>query len=133
MKGRSILSSAGHPPALFKPAGETRWSFVAPNEDRQDAKPQAGLPLAVAPDTVYASRVLPAASGDRLFIYTDGVTETRDPAGELFGDDRLRRVLDGGAGASLAQLKSAVLEALREHAGDGPPQDDVTIIAMEVR
>ncbi len=73
------------------------------------------------------------SSGDRLFVYTDGVTEAPNPLGELFGTRRLVAVLDANAGAPLGGIKSAVLQALREHAGNGLTHDDVTLIAMEVR
>ena len=62
-----------------------------------------------------------------------GVTEAPSAAGELFGDRRLHDVLDANAGASVTELKSAVLQALHEHTGNGLTHDDVTLIAMEVR
>ena len=48
-------------------------------------------------------------------------------------DARLREVLDAHADAPLAELKSAVLQALNRHTADGLTHDDVTLIAMEVR
>ncbi|HUU60019.1 MAG TPA: PP2C family protein-serine/threonine phosphatase, partial [Phycisphaerae bacterium] len=128
----AYLSRAGHPPVLRKRANEESWSVVAP-DNNGGRLPNTDLPLAVAPEAVYRQQVIPATSGDRLFIYTDGVTEAPSAAGELFGDRRLHDVLDANAGASVTELKSAVLQALHEHTGNGLTHDDVTLIAMEVR
>ena len=52
----------------------------------------AGLPLGVF-DRPYEEQVVPLDAGDVWFFCTDGVTEARNPAGELYGDDRLRAAL----------------------------------------
>ena len=129
-----ILSLAGHPPVLLNRRGTSSWSAAGLNENCDISRgPNAGLPLAVEPDTAYGQQVIPVTSGDRLFVYTDGVTEAPNPAGELFGVRRLAAVLDTNAGSALGGLKSAVLRALREHTGNGLTHDDVTLIAMAVR
>jgi len=129
-----ILSLAGHPPVLLNRKNKSSWSAARLNGSSGEPRgPDAGLPLAVDPDTVYGQQVIPVTSGDRLLVYTDGVTEAPSPMGELFGVQRLAAVLDANAGAPLPGLKSAVLLALREHTGNGLTHDDVTLIAMEVR
>jgi len=129
-----FLSQAGHPPILLNRKGRSSWSAVGlDGSSVEPREPNVGLPLAVAPETVYQQQVIPITSGDRLFVYTDGVTEAPNRLGELFGTRRLTAVLDANAGAPLPCLKSAVVEALREHTGNGLTHDDVTLIAMEVR
>jgi len=58
-----------------------------------------------------------AASGDRLLVYTDGVTEAPDRGGNLFGMEGLRNVLNACRAARLPELKRAVLTALKLHTG----------------
>ena len=73
------------------------------------------------------------AAGDRLFVYTDGVTETPSPEGELFGAGRLQQVLDAEPNLPLPEVKSTVLRALQRHSGHDLTHDDVTLIALEIR
>jgi sigma-B regulation protein RsbU (phosphoserine phosphatase) len=132
--GELSVSYAGHPPFLLRRANERTWSVAEPDdEDDQRDAPPTDLPLAVIPDAAYRRQVIPVASGDRLFVYTDGVTEAPDPDGNLFGTKRLRRVLEANGDAPLPQLKSALLDALHRHTGNGLTHDDVTLIAIEVR
>ncbi len=71
------------------------------------------------------------APGDRLVLYTDGVTEAMDRSGELFGEERLRRVgLEAVAGGAL-HVQQRVLERVTEFCG-GVFQDDATILVVAV-
>lgn len=58
-----------------------------------EALGNGGLPIGVLPDADFATLTCPFRSGDRLVLVTDGVTETADPDGRMFGDDRLRALL----------------------------------------
>jgi sigma-B regulation protein RsbU (phosphoserine phosphatase) len=70
--------------------------------------------------------------GDRLFIYTDGIIDTPNPAGESFGLVRLKDTLDANTAAPLSELKSAVLKTLHRFSGKGLTHDDVTLMALEI-
>jgi serine phosphatase RsbU (regulator of sigma subunit) len=67
--------------------------------------------------------------GDTLLAYTDGVTEARNPAGEFFGEKRLRSILQA-QDASAAALVTGVMGALHEHIAGAEPHDDVTMLAV---
>jgi len=90
------------------------------------------IPLAIAPDTLYGQLSIPLAPGDRLFVYTDGITEAPSPEGDVFGYARLKNVLDANRKAPLSELKSAVLRAVRQHTKKGLSHDDATLIALEI-
>jgi len=126
------FSYAGHPPMLYKPVSQKGWSPVIAGGDA-DGGGTTGLPLAVDPTARFTQRAFRAAAGDRLFIYTDGVTEAPNAAGKLFGTRRLKEILDANGQAPLPQLKAAVLAALHRHTRNGLTHDDVTLIALEVR
>ena len=128
------VSYAGHPPVLYRRAGDKAWSFARPPErkGRSGGFP-LNIPLAVDLDTHYGQLSIPMDTGDQLFVYTDGIIDTPDPGGENFGLERLKDVLDANAGVSLSELKSAVLAALTQYAQKDLDHDDVTLIALEIR
>ncbi len=130
---KAYLSYAGHPPVLYKGKADSVWSFIVPSE--QNLYPLGllhGLPLAVDAEASYSHIEMPMVTGDRLFIYTDGITECPNPEGELFGQDRLKTLLDSNANAPLAELKLKVLQALAGHCRKDFSHDDVTLIALQI-
>ena len=74
---------------------------------------------------------MPVGPGDVLVFYTDGITEARNPSGELFGDDRLRELLAGCARLSAEECASQVLQAARQFAA-GSLGDDVALLVLRV-
>jgi sigma-B regulation protein RsbU (phosphoserine phosphatase) len=93
-------AAAGHPAMLLLREGKV--SEIAEN----------GLPLAAASLDSYEEIRLALMSGDRFLLYTDGLVEARDGAGEMFGKDRLSQTLAATAKlpteAAAAQIMSAV-------------------------
>ena len=71
--------------------------------------------------------------GDRLLLYTDGVTEADNAAGELFSASRLRNVPARSTGVSLDGLLGEIMSAVAARAGDSPQADDITVMAIEYR
>ena len=90
------------------------------------------IPLAVESDTLYGQLTIPMTIGDQLFVYTDGIIDAPSPGGKSFGLARLKDVLDANAGASLSNLKSAVLKTLNQYTEKELTHDDVTLIALEI-
>jgi sigma-B regulation protein RsbU (phosphoserine phosphatase) len=120
---------AGHHPMLIQRGNERDWQPV----ELDDAGGNANLPLGVVPDATYSQRCTPLTSGDRLFLYTDGLTEAPRSDGERFGEDRLRAVLRDEAHTDLPSLKQSVLDAALDFSGGRFEHDDVTLIALQVR
>ena len=125
----AYFSYAGHYPVLLRRRGDQHWTPVT--LDTPVSK-LANLPLGVDADVTYEQRKLPVKSGDQLLFYTDGVIETPDRNGQLFGRARLDAVLNEVGKADPFALKSAVLTALRRHAAGELAHDDVTLLAIEV-
>lgn len=119
---------------LYKRRTDTAWSdAIAPDRKTGTNHLPMNLPLDVFPDTEYSQFAIRMAPGDRLLVYTDGITEASNAEGERFGIARLKNVLEKNVSAPLSALKSKVLEALSMHTNNGSIQDDVTLITMEIR
>ena len=130
---KALVSYAGHPPLLYKRSTDEMWSFATPpvREAKSDCHP-INLPFAIFSNTQYRQFAIPLEPRDRLFVYTDGITEAFSPEGELFGKDRLKNILDKNGTLPLDELKSAVLRALHQHTKKELIHDDVTLIALEI-
>ncbi len=71
--------------------------------------------------------------GDRLFLYTDGVTEAMDPDGGQFGEGRLKESLDSFGGASVDGMLGKLRSDLDAFASGAPQHDDITMMAVELK
>lgn len=88
-----------------------------------------GLPLGVIEGTAYPETSIFLEFGDQLVLYTDGITETHGPAGELFGEDRVDLVLSH-CGLDSSVLMQKLLAAVEQFADGVPPHDDQTVIVL---
>jgi sigma-B regulation protein RsbU (phosphoserine phosphatase) len=70
--------------------------------------------------------------GTVVVIGTDGVTETRNPAGELFGSERVREAIRSNADKSAAGIQSAVIDAVQTFRRQAPQEDDVTLAVVKL-
>jgi sigma-B regulation protein RsbU (phosphoserine phosphatase) len=132
-ESKARISYAGHPPVLYRRAGDKAWSYAKPSgrKGQTDGFP-LNIPLAIDLDTLYGQITISMIPGDRLFVYTDGIIDTPSPEGESFGLARLKDALDANTGVPLSELKSAVLKTLHQYSGKELIHDDVTLIALEI-
>ncbi len=113
--------SAGHPPAI-----------LVPSEGPPTALPSAGFPVGLVAEAEYDERQHVLVPGDRLYVYTDGVSEAaREPEGEL-GVERLSEVLGAGRAAPLEESVEGVRRLVESWCEGGEPADDVSVLALEV-
>ena len=89
---------------------------------------ETGAPLGIDPDAYGEGYAGMLAPGDVLFCFTDGVTEARNRAGELFGEARLREALKPGRSAE--QVVADVVAAVEAFAAGAEPADDITVLAV---
>jgi phosphoserine phosphatase RsbU/P len=114
----ATYASAGHPPLLV-------WRE---EEGRIEEVRQESLPLGRFRRAEYRNEELRLASGDRFLLYTDGVTEALSPAGEPFGDERLREHL--ASSGALDPLLGRLAEWTGREPGE-PLDDDVTLVVAQ--
>jgi sigma-B regulation protein RsbU (phosphoserine phosphatase) len=115
--------SAGHPAIVRSRPGQPPAVL-----------PGVGFPVGVAAGAEpYEEHVVDLAPGDRLYLYSDGVPETMNPAGETFGTARfLRAIADHGVeGVALDDHLDRVAAAVCQWSGADRCQDDQTILCVE--
>lgn len=118
--GTLRTTNAGHNfPLLRRRGGQFEWLTA---KDGQFAGPTAGV--------AYKETKTQLAPGDEIFLYTDGVTEAHNVRRELFGDDRLKAVLDQSTSSSVTDRIQDVMKAVKTFAGDAPQADDITMLAL---
>lgn len=93
-------------------------------------KLRPGFVLAGMEDMVYQSGSIQLAPGDKIFQYTDGVTEATNTNYELYGMDRLSEVLAKNSGKKPAELLSIVKADIDAFVGEAPQFDDITMLCV---
>ncbi len=118
---RLTYARAGHePPLIREPGGGHRIR-------RLDAV--GGIPLGMLDTAEYEEATIELVPGQTLLLYTDGITDARDPGGNMFGVERIERALAGCTGGA-ASIVQAVMDPLRRHAAGVRPGDDQTLVAV---
>jgi sigma-B regulation protein RsbU (phosphoserine phosphatase) len=131
-KRRLYFSYAGHPPVYVQHA-EGPWQPVTlPSAKPLFAPGPANLPLGAFLKVKYDLEHIKMQPGDRICLYTDGITDCSGPDGEPFGDTGLLDSLNRNVKLSPAELKIAVLADFQRHRGECPLDDDVTLLIAEV-
>lgn len=120
--GQLSYCNAGHnPPLLLQSAtGTARYLQVRPN-----------MPVAAFSTWNWQSGSLTFQPGDRLFLYTDGVTEARDPHGAFLGEERLRQLLLHRLSLSLEDFLEGIRSDLTAYIGTAVQHDDITMLCID--
>ncbi|HOD13623.1 MAG TPA: PP2C family protein-serine/threonine phosphatase [Spirochaetota bacterium] len=71
-------------------------------------------------------------SGDRLVLYTDGVTECKNRSGEMFTEERLKSLIAKNVALTAQGLSIQIIRNLVELITPGPFQDDLTLITIDI-
>jgi phosphoserine phosphatase RsbU/P len=123
---------------LDGPARQLRYTnaghnapIVAHKDGSHDRLREGGGILGVFPVQAFDMGVYDLASGDRVLLFTDGVTEACNPEGEEFGDARLLQLLEENRELSAEDLQRKILSVVAEFCR-GHWQDDATLIAIAV-
>jgi hypothetical protein len=115
--GAMEYACAGHPFPLLR-----RW------DGGIEELGEGGLPLGVRRDLAFSSRRVSLESGDVLVLYSDGLPEGINPAGEPFGYERLRELV-AQPGTPQA-IWERILRAFDEHRGEQPLGDDFSLVVL---
>jgi sigma-B regulation protein RsbU (phosphoserine phosphatase) len=118
---RFTYVNAGHnPPIVFRPNGSEQLLNAG------------GAVLGVFEDGSYEQAEVSLSRGDRILLYTDGVTEVLNPTGEEFSEGRLIDLVRNTATKTAAELQQAIMTSVSQFCR-GNFLDDVTIVAILVK
>ena len=120
VSGEFRYVTAGHPGPVHLPSGANPVFLKS-----------QGFPIGMA-DDAYEERSIHLRAGDRLYLYSDGVTEAMDPAGQQFGDARLLEAIGQARSEPLQEGVATLVREIGRWHGSERPQDDISIVAAEV-
>lgn len=121
--GDMVYVNAGHEPPVI----------ARRNEGYSVCSVTPQFVLAGFEEMTYQSGELRLAPGDRLFLFTDGVTEATNTDEQLYGMDRLYEVLCANADKKPQELLQTVKQAVDGFVGEAEQFDDITMLGMELR
>jgi phosphoserine phosphatase RsbU/P len=120
--GEFSYARAGHePPLLFTADGRVERLPYGP-----------GMSLGLWEDIILDTCNIVLSPGTTLLLYTDGMTDCRNTAGEAFGLDRIKEILAGLVDLNAQQVCDRLLETLQAYQGGSKQDDDVTLVAVHV-
>lgn len=91
-----------------------------------------GMPVGLIEGADYEVRTISLEPGDKLVIYSDGVTEAMNPAGELFGRKRLRDAVTAHAAGTCRAVHDAIQDAVAAFTEGAAQSDDITVLVLEL-
>ncbi len=122
-KEKSVqYASAGHHPMMQRDAGS---GITAPVDG------DSGMPLGLFENVEYVLNVCKVKAGDTLFLYTDGITEARNAAGQEFELHRMKQAFAAVAGNS-QEYVDRIFHALEEFTKGAEQHDDMTFVAITI-
>lgn len=118
---------AGHSPLVFYRHSSSEISFLQPQ----------GLGIGMDPGSVFDATAevhsVQFQAGDFLLLFTDGLVEARNHAGEEFGEERLASLARRAGQLNAAQIKRHILDEVTAFIGDTPLHDDLTFMVIKFR
>ena len=121
--GVMTYANAGHNPPVLRRKGEDCAYLTG----------RHGLVVGAMETARYTDSTLELASGDEIFLYTDGVTEATDKADALFGEDRLLDCLDRNNTRNVRDQVQDILNAITEFTAGREQFDDITMMGMKIK
>lgn len=121
--GKMQFANAGHNPPLLKRA-DGSFEYL---------KTRAGFVLAGMEGVRYRAGELMLYPGDRLFLYTDGVTEATNTESKLYGEERLLDFMNRNSGVKAILVLPALKADIDEFVGKAPQFDDITMLMFDYK
>ena len=115
--------NAGHDPAIvFDPLKDTF----------EELDGGSNLALGVMEGSKYTAAQREIIPGQIMVFATDGIWEARNANGEMFGKDRLNKVIRKNASATAGEIQTAVFDAVRRFRKDTRLEDDMTLVVVKI-
>lgn len=118
-----VFCQAGCPYPILVPATGQAPSLMG----------DGGSPVGMLPGMHFGRNAVPFHKGDRLAIYSDGITEAADITGEQFGDQRLSHLLNDTRELDPSSVFAELKTVLQDWTGAAVQDDDITLILLDRR
>ena len=118
--GKTVITLAGHPLPILIKKGQAATPIGT-----------GGYPVGMLSDVEYEEEQISFQKGDRMFLYSDGITECTNERREQFSAQRLMRFLEAERDLSLDDLIKKTKACLRQWRASDEFGDDITLLAME--
>jgi len=92
---------------------------------------KSGMALGVLDEATYTTNKVTIGNGDRIFLYTDGVTEAMDKEGIMYSDDRLINLLEEQKDFTPEMIVNKTFNEVKNFSSGAPQADDITIMAIQ--
>jgi phosphoserine phosphatase RsbU/P len=123
-----VFTYAGHPPALWYQAKTRTWEWLDPATTF--ARSIEGLPLGLIPGTEYVQVAVQLNRNDVVILYTDGISDARDPAGKMLGRDGLMQIVRNLPVESPTLMADRLLAAMQNFRGNAARDDDQSFFIL---
>ncbi|HQB12226.1 MAG TPA: SpoIIE family protein phosphatase [Candidatus Omnitrophota bacterium] len=118
-----IYSNAGHYNPLWFKSGEKKFIPLK----------SGGIPVGILPGQEFPEETLQLDSGDILVMYTDGVIEAKAEDGQMFGLERLTRIIEQNSSLGAHEIFEKIQAEIRDFIGKALPFDDMTLMVLRVK
>ena len=98
--------------------------------DRLEQMKSHGLPIGILPGTRYMTQTRHFPAGSAAVLYSDGITEAENTAGEEFDNERLEAILRASFDATPNEIRDRIANAVAEFVGEAPQKDDETLVIV---
>ena len=124
--GELVYANAGHNPPLV---------YSKENEQYEYIKPKANFILAAMSNVKYKNESITLKKGERIFCYTDGVTEAMDISNSLYSEDRLLKTLNSEEvkNKSIQEVLEYVKNDIDKFSSGVQQADDITMLSIELK
>jgi sigma-B regulation protein RsbU (phosphoserine phosphatase) len=135
--GTMTFANAGHNLPFVIPADEKDSRLGAagsdPSRKMNHFKIRAvGNPLGMVPDSKYQCSSMSMHAGDKIFFYTDGLFESRNPSGEPWKEKSLRQSIAAHAGLDADRFQDGVFTDAFNHFSGKSIDDDITVVTVQI-
>jgi sigma-B regulation protein RsbU (phosphoserine phosphatase) len=118
--GRLRYVNAGHCPPI-----------IARADGKLETLAATGTPVGLIETANFETQEVALRAGDKIVVYTDGVTEAQNPQSEFFGKQRLRQTITEHRSGTCLEVHDAVQSAIANFTEGAPQADDITLVVIE--